>query len=99
MDRGAYERIEVCPYLPVRIQRTGVYYPSIQNAYNAAYSGDIIQCQGRELTGDLTLNKNISVCIRGGYVCDYQKISGYTIINGVIRIKNGTVELIGLVVK
>jgi len=99
VDRGAYERIEVCPYLPVRIQRTGVYYPSIQNAYNAAYSGDIIQCQGREFTGDLTLNKNISVCIRGGYVCDYQKISGYTIINGVIRIKNGTVELIGLVVK
>jgi len=66
-----------CSTLPVRIARaTPVYYSSLQAAYNAAVSGDIIQSRAVTLTENLSVNRNISVTLQGGYDCSYTTNSG-----------------------
>jgi YD repeat-containing protein len=65
--------------LPVRILRTPlVPYTSIQTAYNAAQTGDTIQCQVFPFDEDLTVNRDISVTLEGGYDCGYTTNSGAT---------------------
>ncbi len=66
-----------CSSLPVRIARaTPVYYSSLQAAYNAAVSGDIIQSRAVTFTENLSVNRNISVTLQGGYDCSYTTNSG-----------------------
>lgn len=52
----------------VRIARaTPLYFSSLQAAYNAAISGDLIQSQAIHFTENLTINRNINVTFDGGY--------------------------------
>ncbi len=64
-----------CPNLPVKIVRTGATYTTLQAAYNAAATGDTIQSHAVLFTGNLDVNRDITVTLEGGYGCDY---SGYT---------------------
>lgn len=65
-----------CSGNPARILSTGQGYATIQAAYDAAISGDTIQVQALLLTGSLTINRDISVTISGGYSCDFSSNSG-----------------------
>jgi hypothetical protein len=66
-----------CGYSSVRLARaTPVYYTSLQAAYNAAVSGDIIQSQAITFTENLSINRNITVTMQGGYDCAYTSNSG-----------------------
>ena len=65
-------------------------YTSLQEAYDAAANNDIIQAQAVDLTGNLTVNRNISVTLEGGYGCDFGAFAGInTILNGWIKTTSG----------
>jgi len=74
-------------YPPVRIG--GVYYSSLQAAYNAAVNGDIIQAQAVIFQGDFTLNRAVTFILDGGYNSDYSTIIGLSTLNGNVRISDG----------
>ncbi len=79
---------------PARIVDTPyVYYATLQDAYDAALTGDSIQSQDVIFLGDHTFDLNKSVTITGGYSCDYSSITGTTTINGDVTIDDGTVTL------
>jgi len=87
----------------IRIQKDGAfnYYPNLQDAYNAAENGDIIQAQATAPPEDpLTFPANIAVSIKGGYDSLYATNAGtFTTINGSITIRGGAVTLENLLIK
>lgn len=75
--------IDSCVTQPVRIARPSpIYFNSIQAAYNAAISGDVLQIQSKELTEILYLNRDVPITLAGGYNCDYSSNNGSTILLG-----------------
>jgi PKD repeat protein len=85
---------------PVRIAgQTPVYYSTLQEAYNAAVGGDIIQSQAVTLTENLNFNLNKSVILDGGYDCGYTSNTGKTILNGNLIISDGTVTIENLIIQ
>ncbi len=80
-----------CSNLPVRIAKaTPVYYSSLQAAYNAAVNGDIIQSKAGTLTENLSINRNISVTLQGGYDCNFTTNSGsVTNLKGMMQTVTG----------
>ncbi len=80
----------------VWIDGTSYYGSSIQTAYGAAYSGDVLKMQDVEITEDILLNVNKEVTLEGGFKgCPYDVDNGNstTVINGSLTITNGTVIL------
>lgn len=76
-----------CPNQPVRtVGAATQYYPTLQAAYNAAANGDTIQAQAMTFVENLTVNRNISVTLQGGYDCGYTTNSGsVTSLKGMIQ--------------
>jgi hypothetical protein len=83
LDDPSYE------ILPLKIVRTGAFFYSIADAYNASADGDTIQVQAVELYENITINRNISVSIDGGYDEVYSAIAGVTSIKGMIQTMPG----------
>lgn len=74
---------------PVRIAgATPVYYSTLLEAYNAANGGDVLEVQAISITGNMTIDK--SVTLKGGFNCDYSVVTGKTTINGNVTVNNGT---------
>ena len=65
-----------CSGDPVKIGSTT--YSTLQAAYSAASPGDTIKVQGLNLYQSLTVNRNISVTLAGGYDCAFTSNSGRT---------------------
>jgi YD repeat-containing protein len=74
-------------YPPVRTTGTNPnYYSTLQDAYNAAVNGNIIQAQALTLIGNLISNRNISVTVEGGYTGDYgTNAGGITRLIGMVQ--------------
>ena len=85
-----------CAASPVKIVSTGAGYSSLQSAYDAAGSGDVILSQDALFTGDLFMDLNKSVAFEGGYECSYTARTGITSLNGNMTVSNGTVTIGGL---
>lgn len=66
-------------------------YTSIQSAYNAATSNDTIKCLSTQFNESLiTVNRNISVTLEGGYNCEFTSNTGNTTsVKGMIRTTAG----------
>jgi hypothetical protein len=91
--------VQTCSYQPVSINRTTpptiLYYSTLQDAYNAAINGDVIQSVGIEFTGTqinpvnsgiLEINQNKTVTMTGGYNCGFTSNSGnLTLLNGILQ--------------
>ena len=92
---NAYNAVSsvTCANLPVKIVRTGTGYSTIQAAYDAAISGDVIQSHNAMFTEDLFGDLNKSVTFDGGYDCTYASRSGNTSLNGYLTISNGTITV------
>lgn len=84
-----------CSNLPVKIVSTGTGYSTLQAAYDAAGSGDIILSQNALFTENLFIDLNKSVTFEGGYECDYSTRTGITSLNGNITLSNGTITIGG----
>ncbi len=78
---------------PVRIMGSSTEYKSLQDAYDAAGNGNIIQSQATRFMEDLDIDINKSVTLEGGYNCDYTAVNGKTTLNGTMTISNGTVTV------
>ncbi len=84
----------VCTNLPARIAGvTPTYYLTLQAAYNAATNGATIQVMNTIFYENVNLNRNISITLTGGYVCDYSSNPDYTTIDGTMTITSGTVSV------
>jgi hypothetical protein len=79
-----------------RIVRTSKTYSTLQAAYAEAAENDEIQCMSDQLSGYLSVSRNISLTIGGGYNIDFTRTSGSTTtFKGMIQtqIGGGTLTL------
>ncbi|MDO8281160.1 MAG: chitobiase/beta-hexosaminidase C-terminal domain-containing protein [Thermodesulfovibrionia bacterium] len=75
------------------------YYFSLQDAYDAAIVGDIIQIQTSSFTEDLYIDLNKSVTLRGGYNSNFNATTGKTVINGNVTISDGVVTMENIIIQ
>ncbi|MDU0460262.1 MAG: hypothetical protein RW306_16160 [Geobacteraceae bacterium] len=79
---------------PVRLNRaTPLYYSTLQDAYNAAVSGDVIQLKEGTLAGSLNMNRAIAVSLKGGYNASYSAVSSSTLLQGTVTLGLGSAVL------
>ncbi len=88
-----------CTGLPVKILSTGSEYSSLQEAYNAAGSGDIIMSHDTTFIEDIIIDLNKTVTFKGGYDCVYNAVTGNTTLNGNISITDGTAAIEGFILE
>jgi M6 family metalloprotease-like protein len=92
-DKSVTANFRAC-FDPVRINdATAVYYSSLQDAYDVAGEGDIIQSRDTVFTGSLNANRPISITLEGGYNCDYSAVTGSTNFNAEMTISDGVVMI------
>ena len=78
---------------------TSAYYSVVQNAYNAAVTGESLLMQAVEFDENLNLSGNLNVHMSGGYNNSFSSVSGQTTIRGSMTISGGTVTIQNIVVK
>jgi hypothetical protein len=75
--------------LPVKMG-TSSYYGSIQAAYNVAGNGAVIKCRDSILAQSLTVNRNVTVTLEGGYNAGFTTNYGtMTSLKGMITTSTG----------
>ena len=74
-------------------------FSSIGEAYSTMSGNGTIQTRAYEFTGDLLLDKIISLTIDGGYDTTFQNYVGFAIQNGTLKIQNGSLTARRLVIK
>lgn len=67
------------------------YYGLMINAYKDAASGDTIKTRARLFSENLLFDSSVDVLLDGGYDALYQDNSGYTDVQGIMKIGNGKV--------
>jgi hypothetical protein len=89
------------PDPPVRIQGAPpAYFSALQTAYDSASNGDELQSQALHLSGNLSLDRNIAINLKGGYDGLYSdNPPSNTTINGTLTISNGSVTVENIVVQ
>jgi PKD repeat protein len=92
--KAAYITVIPCSNPPAKISGTSSYYSTIQSAYAAAVSGNILQLQDQDFTGAVSLMGNSAVVLQGGFCCDFSVNPGFTTIMGSLTIGGtGSVEV------
>jgi hypothetical protein len=91
MDQARSVSVVFTPAPYVRIGATS--YATLQDAYNAANTGDVIKLMGNTLTGSLTANRSIDVFIKGGYDAIYAANDSQTALQGSIAVQQGSVRM------
>jgi len=85
-----------CAVDPIMIGST--YYPSVNNAYMAATSGQTIKMKEQIFTEAPMLSRDISVTLKGGYDCSYSSNTGLTSI-GALTVSGGTVTVENVLIR
>lgn len=98
MDRAKtctaiFTSIAKCPNRAVKISPAGGTYDHIQDAYNAATSSQAILTRVVTFSETLSFAANKNIALKGGYECYFTARSGFSIINGSLTIKGGTVTV------
>jgi hypothetical protein len=86
----------------LNIRIGGVYFPMLQNAFDAALNADVIQAQSKVFTDLDLVFYNIpakQVKFKGGYDGTFATINGVTTLDGKLSIRNGTVRVEKLAIK
>jgi hypothetical protein len=87
----------------VKNRESALYYSTIQGAYDAASDGQSVLIQGfgaiSAFPGGMTLDRNISVTLEGGYLCNYLSNPGFTVVGGPVTISAGTVKIGNLIIR
>jgi hypothetical protein len=68
-------------------------YPSLQAAYNNAAATNIIQAEAANFTEDLVIFNDVAVSLKGGFDAAFADNTGWSTVNGVLKVKNGTAKL------
>jgi len=69
------------------------YFDTLQEAYAAAGDGEIIQVTDGILAGGLVANRSVGVSIIGGYDASYSANTLDTLLQGVVRVQQGSVRM------
>lgn len=75
------------------VEMGGVYYSTLQAAYDAAMDGATIRSHAVTFTEGLSINRDIAVTFIGGYSCDYDVITGNTSVPGLVWATNGVTTI------
>jgi len=86
--------VDTCSALPARI-RDGLEYDSLQAAYDASSSGNVIMGRAVALSGDLFIDLSKTVTLEGGYDCGYASKEGVTTLRGNMMISDGRLTIAG----
>lgn len=82
-----------------QVNVNGVYYSTIQAAYNAAADGANIKLWATDYSETVTCSSSKTVTFNGGYDSTYATVVGPIILNGSLIIKNGKVIANGLTIR
>jgi PKD repeat protein len=96
-DTAVTATFNACSNSPVRVG--SVYYSSLQVAYDAADNGTTIESQAFSFTGDINIDRDISVTIEGGYNCEYTGNIGKTTLIGNMTTSQGTLTTENFVIE
>lgn len=77
----------------------GTTYKTLQEVYNAAFEGAVIQLLDNTVAGTLDANRNVTVRLKGGYDASYTTTTGTTVVTGPLTIKQGKIVADKIVVK
>lgn len=77
----------------------GVYYSTIQAAYDAAVDGSTVKLWATDYTETVTCGSNKTIMFDGGYDSAYSSVVGPIILNGSLTIKDGKVIANGLTIR
>ena len=86
----------------IKNQESGTTYSLLQDAVNAAGSGNTIKARitPDALTGGLTLNRpGVSLVLKGGFSADFLSNSGFTAIQSPVIIGDGTLTVERVIVE
>jgi hypothetical protein len=72
-----------------------VYFGSLANAYGKAGNNDTIQMKINELTGNVLFDRDVSITLDGGLDSNWNR-SGFTSINGTIKVSKGRITIQGV---
>ena len=81
---------------PVHV--SGAYYGALQKAYDTVAAGGVVMAVAQDQPGDFTLNRGISLTMKGGYDDIFSSNPGVTKVNGTVSLGTGsmTVENIAI---
>jgi hypothetical protein len=83
----------------VKVGDAAAAYTYIQDAYAAAVSPQTIRAVAVTFKETLNFSSNKIINLLGGYDCNFAKKSGFTRINGNIKISNGTITIDRVIIK
>lgn len=75
------------------------YYGTLSSAYSAVSADGVIESKELTFAEDLTLDRDISFTLKGGYADDFSSITGFTTLNGVLTISSGSMIVDGLIIQ
>ena len=77
----------------------GTIYKTLQQVYDAAYDGAVIQLLDNTVAGTLDANRNIGVRLKGGYDAGYATTPGTTTVTGPLMIGRGELVVDRIVIR
>lgn len=87
-------------FIPAALLRIdGTIYKTLQQVYDAAYDGAVIQLLDNTVAGTLDANRNIAVKLRGGYDAGYATTPGTTTLTGSLTVSEGALLVDRIVIK
>lgn len=101
LDRGWLDEITFSFSTDLsRIWMAGHIYPSFSTAYPLASPGDIMRLNDVPLQEDVTITKNQTITLQGGYVRDFSSRTEInSTIQGFVTIDQGTAIFDGITIK
>lgn len=94
------EKTVSADFIPAALLRIdGTIYKTLQQVYDAAYDGAVIQLLDNTLAGTLDANRNIAVKLKGGYDTGYVTTSGTTNVTGPLTVSKGDLLVDRIVIK
>jgi fermentation-respiration switch protein FrsA (DUF1100 family) len=78
---------------------TANYYQSLTDAYAAASSGNTIKALGVAFIEDLLCGQPKNIILDGGYDIDFLTNTGYSVLNGKLTIRGGSLNLNRLIIR
>lgn len=84
------EKTVTASFIPAALLRIdGTIYKTLQEVYDAAYDGAVIQLLDNAVAGTLDANRNIGVKLKGGYDAGYTDSTGTTTVTGPLTVSQG----------
>jgi hypothetical protein len=75
---------------PVMLVGSDIPYQSLSTAYSDASNGSELRSWDVIFNEDFHLNKAVDVTIMGGYTVDFNQVSGFTTLEGIFYLEQGS---------